>query len=95
VDVIVYVVVSVFSLILVLFTFMGRRVTWSLFAFFGAIIEGYNALALLSDGNLTSGTTPLASANGNLVSDFTSISLIPIILCASAGIIAIRRAFDM
>lgn len=88
--------ISVFSLILILLSYLGKGgPSWALFAFFGALIMGYGALSLLADGNLTSGTTTLASANGSLVSDFSTITLIPIMLCIGGCIICIKRTFKL
>jgi hypothetical protein len=98
-DAFVLIAVGVFSLIFILLGYLGQsqknKASWALFPFFGSLLESYNALALLADGNLTSGGTTLASANGTVVSDFYAVSLIPIMLAGTAGIIAIKKAFNI
>lgn len=84
-----------FSLVLLLLAFLGKRSGWAILGLFGAIVATVLTLALLNDGNLTQvsgGTTDtLAAANGNFVSDFNAISVIPISVAIGEIVVTIRR----
>jgi hypothetical protein len=99
VDVNLFVILLVAALILTLLGFLGKTPTWAMLPFFGGVVAVYWALALLADGNLTEvsgGTTStLAAANGNIVSDFSALSIIPIAITLAAFTITIRRAFKI
>ena len=96
-DISVLVVLLVFSLVFTVLGFMGRKPGWALLILFGAMIASVTALALLSDGTLTQAgaTSPLTSANGNFVSDFNAVSMVPILAASGELIIAIRRIFKI
>ncbi len=97
-DISVLVVLLTFSLTLTVLGFMGKKAGWAVLILFGAVIATVTALALYSDGNLTTTTSAmqtLAAANGNFVSDFNAISMVPVSIALGESIIAIRRIFKI
>lgn len=93
-DINVFVIALVFSLILSVLGFMGKKSGWGLLILFGGISAVITTLVLYSDGSLT-GTECVsnvcAAANGNFVSDFNAISVISILVAGGELIVAIRR----
>ena len=96
-DLPVFVLTLVFSLILTLMSFLGSKKSgWGMMGMFGAAIAYLCALVLAVDGDLTiSGTTVLAAANGNFVSDFNMVTWIPISLALGETVVTIRRIFNI
>jgi uncharacterized membrane protein len=98
-DVNVLVLLLIFSLIPVAFALLGNKAGWALIGFFGVAICIITALVLTSDGDLTQlagGTKQtLAAANGNFVSDFNAITIVPIGIALTEGYVVIRRAFKI
>lgn len=98
-DAYVFVFSLAFSLILLLFAFMGSRAGWGLLGFFGATIAAICTLVLYADGNLTittaGGIQTLAAANGNFVSDFNLIEVIPLTVCIGECVVTVRRVFHI
>jgi hypothetical protein len=97
-DINVLVFLLVFSLALTVLGFMGRKPGWAFLIFMGAIIATVTALALYSDGQLTQTTSSvqvLAAANGNFVSDFNAITVVPVSIAIGELIIAVRRIFKI
>lgn len=94
-DLNVLVLLMVFSLVPTILGLMGRKPGWAMIILFGAMIAAIGAVALYSDGNLTYNGTTIAAANGNFVSDFNAVSVIPVTIALSELVIAIRRIFNM
>lgn len=67
----------------------------AMFAYLGGLIGIYMTLAVFSDGDLTNGVTVLAAANGNAVSDWTTVYLIPFVMTTSSFVVAILRSFKL
>lgn len=83
----------VFSLILLLLSEFSNKAGWKMLGFFGASLAFLCALVLAVDGDLTNGSTVIASANGNFVSDFNLLSWVPIMVGGGESWVTIRRVF--
>ena len=98
-DINVLVFLLVFSLLPVVLVFMGPKAGWALIGLFGVAICFLAALVLASDADLTqlSGGTvnTLAAANGNFVSDFNALTMVPISIGLTEAYIVVRRAFKI
>lgn len=94
-DIIVFVLLELFALILTLFSFMGPRAGWAIFAVFGTTLGSITALILNVDADLTSGGTTLAAANGNFISDFNGIAVLSILLAVAPVYVGVRRTFKI
>lgn len=55
-----------------------KRMMWGMVGFFGIAICFLAALVLSADGDLTWLGTPIASADGNFISDFNLIAWTPV-----------------
>jgi hypothetical protein len=94
-DVSTFTLALAFSLILLLFSFMGSRAGWGLLGLFGSTIAAVCALVLTADGNFTNSGTTIAAANGNFVSDFNLITIVPISVALGEFVVTIRRIFKI
>ena len=94
-DVAVFIIISVFQLVLAFLGFMGRKAGWSVFPIFGALVGGVGLGALYTDGNLTINGATLAAANGVFFSDFNALSVVPLALTLACLMVAARRIFKI
>jgi len=99
-DINVFVLLLAFSLLPVILVFLGpRKAGWAFIGFFGVTICMVAALVLTTDANLTqiSGGVQqtIAAANGDFISDFNAITIVPIALALTESYITIRRAFGI
>lgn len=94
-EVLILLMIIIFSLVLALFGFLGNKAGWAIFPLFGGASGSVGLLALYADGNLTSGGVTLAAANGNFVSDFNALSVIPLVITLACFIVAARRIFKI
>jgi cell division protein FtsX len=92
-DMIVYGFGVGFVTLLALLSVWKPQRRFALFAYFGGLIGLYLALAVFSDGDLTNGATVLASANGNMVSDWTTVYLVPFFMTTASFMVALLRSF--
>jgi hypothetical protein len=99
-DVNVFVLLLVFSLLPVILVFLGpKKSGWALIGFFGIAICFLTSLVLSADADLTqiSGGSAqvLAASNGNFISDFNVIAWTPIAIGLTEAYIVVRRAFKI
>ena len=94
-DIVILGLLEVFALILTLLGFMGNKAGWQVFPIFGAFISLLGALVLAADADLTSGSTVLAAANGNFISDFNALTWMAVIIGVAPLIVAARRIFHL
>jgi hypothetical protein len=86
---------EVFSLFLVVLSFMGNKAGWQLLSILGGTASLLTALVLANDAELTSGSVVLASANGNFVSDFNAMTVLAVVIGVAPFIVAARRIFKI
>lgn len=94
-DIAVFITLEVFAMILTLYGFMGKKAGWQIFPLFGAMVSLLTAYALFIDGDLVSGSTVLASANGSFLSDFGVLTVLATVAGASPLFVAARRIFHI
>lgn len=98
-DLNVLVILLGFSLVLLLLAFLGKRSGWAMLGLFAVTVSAIATLALLHDGNLTQisggAQQTLAAANGDFVSDFNAVSVLPISITIGEAWVTIRRAFKI
>lgn len=83
------------SFILTLLSTLGSKVGWNMLAYYGSAIAVLTTLVLMNDGDLTWLGTPLASANGNFISDFNLISAVPGTVAIAEFTVGVRRTFHI
>lgn len=82
-----------FSLIILLLSELSNGAGWKMLGVFACAIAFLCALVLASDGDLTNGSTVIAYANGNFVSDFNLVTWVPIVVGLAEAWVTVRRLF--
>lgn len=86
---------DVFAIVLTLLGFMGKKAGWQVFPIFGGAVGLLTALVLATDASLVSGSTVLAAANGNFISDFNVLTWLAILIGLAPLMVAARRIFHI
>ena len=99
VDINVLVIALTFSLCLQLFAFLGKRAGWKFLGLFAVTIALLTALVLQNDGSLTEieagQIQTIAAANGNFISDFNLIVVVPLCVAFGEAFMTIRLVFHI